>query len=174
LRTKQKEFSTWMIPSLETMSNDGWRDFVTGDESWFFRVESQFWPHIKGQNKSRLTSNRLTPDWWHNRSNFVQSQSCWAILSISESNSNQDSVVLAAIVLPVCKGMFQRWNRWMAVFTSYLLETEGIFWLTMASISPFVNKGFNAGVPETLSLHYSCSILTYWLINGQHGRWNQT
>jgi transposase len=35
LKAKRKEISTLIIPYIENAKRDGWRHFVTGDESWF-------------------------------------------------------------------------------------------------------------------------------------------
>jgi hypothetical protein len=36
LKEKRKAIATLMLPYLEAARNDGWKHFVTGDESWFF------------------------------------------------------------------------------------------------------------------------------------------
>jgi hypothetical protein len=39
-RAKRKEFASLMIPYIMAARRDGWRHFVTGDESWFFLMSA--------------------------------------------------------------------------------------------------------------------------------------
>jgi hypothetical protein len=40
LSQKRKDIAREMIPSLEAAFRDGWRNLMTGDESWFFLSQS--------------------------------------------------------------------------------------------------------------------------------------
>jgi hypothetical protein len=62
LMKKRKEVATQMLPLLEEAAQEGWKHFVTGDESWFFlsRSPQRMWSLTRDDVATKVRPNIQT------------------------------------------------------------------------------------------------------------------